>query len=131
MGKIRGHKYISKAIKSILGLPRTRSKGKIPDVNYPYLGLTYPKRLGGMDARKYWRKHRMCNKGMHLFDEAKSMEHYLVCDVCELHVHIKGFETSKQICARVRRDHGMGSFVPSERHAAIYWKDRKKVLAKG
>ena len=40
-----------------------------------------------------WKKER-CSKGIHLFDEVLSDDHYLSCDVCNLVVNIKSIDTS-------------------------------------
>lgn len=66
-----------------------------------YVGLTYPGFLSRWPFRALWRRF-MCPKKMHLFDEVASSEHYLVCDVCNLSVHIALIETSEQACARAK-----------------------------
>lgn len=67
-----------------------------------YVGLTYPGFLSRWPFRALWRRF-MCPRKMHLFDEVASSGHYLVCDACELSVHIALIETSEQACARAGR----------------------------
>lgn len=67
-----------------------------------YVGLTYPRFLCWRPIRALWRRF-MCPKKMHLFDEVASSEHFLVCDACELNVHIALIETSEEACARAER----------------------------
>ena len=56
-------------------------------MNKKNFGITYPKRLE--KKLKEWKKNH-CSKNEHLFDEVYNYEdHYLVCDACELEVHIK------------------------------------------
>lgn len=70
-----------------------------------YVGLTYPRFLGWKIWRdliaRLWKKF-LCPRHIHMFDEVASSEHYLVCDVCNLAVHIALIETSEEGCARAK-----------------------------
>lgn len=56
-----------------------------------YVGITHPiegKMLDNVDFCVAW-KITNCIRGIHVFDEVHSTEqHYLVCDICDLEVHI-------------------------------------------
>lgn len=59
-----------------------------------FRGLTYPHFLGCWPLFQLWRRF-MCPRDRHLFDETWSLEaHYLVCDACQLMVHISSIETT-------------------------------------
>jgi len=58
-----------------------------------YIGITHPMNAMGVeDAETYleaW-KTSNCPNGIHLWDEVWSVtDHYLVCDACDLEVHIE------------------------------------------
>lgn len=73
-----------------------------PPKHVRYRGLTYPKEFDNAAAQKRWKKNN-CPKNIHLFDECRSdVGHRLVCDACGFTVHILGFETEDETCARVR-----------------------------
>jgi len=71
-----------------------------------YVGLTYPHFLVYKPWRKtvyyLWKKF-LCPRHIHLFDECLSGEHYLVCDACEIMVHIAHIETSEEACERIKK----------------------------
>lgn len=71
-----------------------------------YVGLTYPDFLEWKIWRKLvyrlWKKF-LCPKHIHLFDECLSDEWYLVCDACEIMVHIAHIETSEEACKRIKK----------------------------
>lgn len=71
-----------------------------------YVGLTYPRFLTWPIWRRvvfYLWKRFFCTKHIHLFDEMLSSEHVLICDACELSVHIAHIETSEEACARAEK----------------------------
>ena len=58
-----------------------------------YRGITYPAVLDYDCARAIW-KHLFCPIEWHLFDEVEaSIDHYLICDACELIVEIEKINT--------------------------------------
>ncbi len=67
-----------------------------------YHGITHPE-MDKFDI-ELWRVHH-CSKNEHVFDEVKSLDHYLVCDACGLTVHIAGIETEEEVCARIEKAH--------------------------
>lgn len=57
-----------------------------------YRGITYPEFLQFRIVEWFWKKY-FCKHDMHLFDEVLAGDrHYLVCDACQLLVHIKSID---------------------------------------
>jgi len=60
-----------------------------------YRGITYPRIMGNRFVRWFFRRF-MCPREIHMFDECWSLDdHCLVCDACDLSVHIARFEEYK------------------------------------
>jgi len=76
------------------------------DPKHPWIGMTYPSFIGWKVFRwftyRLWKRF-LCPKGIHLFDEMLSSEHVLVCDACNLQVHIAFVETCEEACERARQ----------------------------
>lgn len=54
-----------------------------------HFSIPFIPRVGDNWFTKLWEKH-LCKRGLHLLDEVWSIdEHILVCDICELEVHIE------------------------------------------
>ncbi len=57
-----------------------------------YGEITYPEVMDNEESLDVW-KEVNCPNGIHLFDEVFSpSEHYLICDACEIIVHIEFIE---------------------------------------
>ena len=61
-------------------------------MGHEWLGISYPipEFLQRLDFIYWLWKRIMCKRGYHLFDEVINSdgEHYLVCDACQLILHI-------------------------------------------
>lgn len=74
-------------------IPFYRHEQVLAPPRRPYRGVTYPKVFSYRWVQCLWKKY-LCPKDMHLLDEVMSMDsHYLVCDACDLEIHIERFNT--------------------------------------
>ena len=69
---------------------------KTMNKKYSYRGLTHNMPVSNWFL-KLWRKV-FCKKEIHLLDEVwNAEEHFLICDACEIMVHIKKIDLTYQI----------------------------------
>lgn len=72
-----------------------------------YHGVTYPTFFIRWNWQLWlWRKV-MCCREIHLFDEVLSSSdipwpHYLVCDACELEIHIERIDETHRVVRKTR-----------------------------